>query len=130
MIEQRRYKRSPFQLTARVLLVGESRQEEREPVRSRCRDISNGGLSFYASSRFARGDVVRLTILLPETRVYKEKKKDVDSITVLAKVMYSSYMAEKKRYLTGVQFLNIYQADYDFLCSYIVDTMADSRGFL
>lgn len=129
MVEKRKHKRTPFSLEMEIFKVTESKEEEGSNIRCKCRDISDGGLSFYSLKHFVKGDVLRVRVILSESRVYEEEKGNIDSIGLLAKVMYSRQSPEKQCQLTGVQFLNIYQQDYDTLCSYIVDTMSDNKRF-
>ena len=129
MVEKRKYKRSPFHLKAEVVPISEALEEEGNPIHCSCRDLSNGRLSFISQVQLCKGDIVRTKIILPETRVYKGKETSIDSVSIVAKVMYSNILDKEKNVLTGIKFLNIYKQDYDMLCSYIVDTMSDSKQF-
>jgi len=129
MIEKRKHKRSPFHLETVVVTVSETLEEEGSPIHCQCRDLSNGGLSFFSPVQLQKGDIVRVRIILPESRVYKGKETNIDSISIIAKVMYSKILHEQQNSLTGIQFLNIYQQDFDILCSYIVDTMRDKKQY-
>ena len=130
MNEKRQHKRSPFYLETEVFKIAETQREEESSLHCKCRDISNGGLSFYSSRQYGKGDVVRVRIKLPESSVNQESGKNVDSISVLAKVMYSNMLAEEQCSVTGIQFLNIYQQDFDILCSFIVDRMSENKSFV
>ena len=129
MKEKRRYSRSPFHLETDVHKVSNDSQKIKQSIRCKCKDISDGGFSFFSEEYFKKGDIVRAMFLLPKSRAYEEVG-DEESIKVLAKVMYSRQVGNQEQCLTGLKFLNIYQQDYELLCSYIVDTMGNRSQYI
>ena len=118
--EKRKHKRFPFHLTTEICKIAGGEDQGINYISCTCRDISNGGLSFYSFEQFERGDILRVRVIFPESRFMKEKSKEDNTLHFLAKVMYSRFTATEEFNLTGIEFLNIYQGDYDILCSYLV----------
>ncbi len=128
-IEKRKHKRLAFNLKTEICRVADIEKEDGKYVDSTCRDISDGGLSFYSSEEYKRGDIVRSKVILPESRWRTEGEEKTDTILFLAKVIYSRFIPTNECTLTGIEFLNIYQQDYDILCSYLVEVMAEKTSF-
>ena len=84
------------------------------------RDISGGGLSFYGNSLYPDFSLLRLHIPLDGDASQPEKV-----IKVMGKVMWSR---RKKNnvdgYATGVQFLNIYEGDFELLEKYVQENVS------
>ena len=79
------------------------------------RDISGGGLSFYGNSLYREYSLLRLHIPL-----LAGVSQPQDAIKVVAKVMWSRRKKDDtESYATGVQFLNIYEGDFELLEEYV-----------
>jgi len=79
------------------------------------RDISGGGLSFYGNSLYPEYSLLRLHIPLPVDASLSQ-----NSIKVMGKVMWSRRKKDDtESYATGVQFLNIYEGDFELLEEYV-----------
>lgn len=129
MIEKRKYKRHPFHLETEVYRLADSNDLGGEFIRCRCRDISNGGLSFYSPQELKEGELIRVRIMLPASDFHEIDEELEESISILAKVIYSNCLPDDEGNLTGICFLNIYQQDFDILCSHIVENMSKSEDF-
>jgi len=83
------------------------------------RDISGGGLSFYGAMLYPDFSLLRLRI--PMKREYSLGTTPVgDTIKVMGKVMWSRRKKEDTMsYATGIQFLNIYEGDFERLEKFI-----------
>jgi c-di-GMP-binding flagellar brake protein YcgR len=107
---RRQHPRTPLDLDIEVSQVlAEGAHAADDIVRCKCRDISGGGISFYSMSSYASQSVLRLHIPLDHTH-----------IKVMGKVMWGKQLPTDPTFVTGVQFLNIYEQDFDTLCSYIM----------
>ncbi len=127
--EKRKHKRFSFHLTTEICKIAAAEDQGLKYITCTCRDISNGGLSFFSFKQFERGDILRVRVILSESRFMKEKNKEDNTLHFLAKVMYSRFAVSEEFNLTGVEFLNIYQGDYDILCSYLVEVMGENKSF-
>lgn len=79
------------------------------------RDISGGGLSFYGNSLYPDYSLLRLHIPLEGGDSQSE-----EAIKVMGKVLWSRKKKDDaERYATGVQFLNIYEGDFELLEKYV-----------
>lgn len=108
--ERRKHPRTPLDLEIEVSrLQSEDAVEPFHISRCRCRDISGGGISFFSQDVYASQSILRLHIPL-----------DNLNIKVMGKVMWSKQMGEPATSVTGVQFLNIYEQDFETLCAYIM----------
>ena len=107
--ERRQHPRTPLDLDIEVCQVlSDNAQKIENSVRCKCRDISGGGISFYSMSSYPLHSVLRLHVLLDDI-----------NIKVMGKVMWGKQLPTAPNFLTGVQFLNIYEHDFNMLCSYI-----------
>lgn len=127
--EKRKHKRIPFHLTTEISKIAAVEDQGLKYITCTCRDISNGGLSFFSFEQFERGDILRVRVIFPESRFKKEEDREDHALHLLAKVMYSRVVATEEFNLTGVEFLNIYQGDYDILCSYLVEVMGENKSY-
>jgi c-di-GMP-binding flagellar brake protein YcgR len=108
--ERRQYPRTPLDLDIEVCQVlSDNEQCAENGVRCKCRDISSGGISFYSMSSYPLHSVLRLHVLLDDI-----------NIKVMSKVMWGKQLPTAPTFITGVQFLNIYEHDFNTLCSYIM----------
>ena len=107
--DRRRYPRTPLDLEIEIRqLLSEDQQAVEDPQLCKCRDIGGGGLSFYSMHSYPLQSVLRLHIPL-----------DGFHIKVMGKVMWRKKLPAAPDYVTGVQFLNIYEHDLNTLCSYV-----------
>ncbi|MCX5870497.1 MAG: PilZ domain-containing protein [Deltaproteobacteria bacterium] len=108
--ERRQHRRTPLDLDIEVSQVlSDNIQYIEDSVCCKCRDISCGGISFYSMNSFPLHSILRLHVLLD----------DID-IKVMGKVMWEKQLPAASTFVTGVQFLNIYEHDFNMLCSYIM----------
>lgn len=84
----------------------------------RARDVSGGGVSFYAATRFENDSVLRLRIPLGGSQA-SHGKMDKKLLKVMGKVMWSRKNSSESNFVTGVQFLNIYEQDFQILSEYV-----------
>lgn len=110
LTERRRHPRTPLDLEIEVSqLLSEESTEAHHITLCRCRDISGGGISFFSQTPYETHSILRLYIPL-----------EVLNIKVMGKVMWSKQLTDPSSAVTGVKFLNIYEQDFDTLCSYIM----------
>lgn len=84
------------------------------------RDISGGGLSFYGNALYADYSLLRLHIPLNGDASQTE-----DVIKVMGKVTWSRRKKnDAEGYATGVQFLNIYEGDFELLEKYVQENIS------
>ena len=108
--ERRQHPRTPFDLSIEVCQVlSDDMQCAEDSIDCKCRDISCGGISFYSINSYPLHSILRLHVLLD----------DID-IKVMGKVMWGKQLLAASTFVTGVQFLNIYEHDFNILCSYIM----------
>jgi len=108
--ECRQHRRTPLDLDIEVCQVlSDNMQCTEDSVGCRCRDISCGGISFYSMNAYPLHSLLRLHVLID----------DID-IKVMGKVMWGKQLPAASTFVTGVQFLNIYEHDFNMLCSYIM----------
>jgi c-di-GMP-binding flagellar brake protein YcgR len=108
--DRRQHPRTPLDLDIEVSQVlAEGAQDVENIIRCKCRDISGGGISFYSMHPYASQSVLRLHIPLDHTH-----------IKVMGKVTWGKQLPTDPTFVTGVQFLNIYEHDFEVLCSYIM----------
>jgi len=107
--DRRKYLRTPLDLEIEVSqILSEDPQLVENILCCKCRDISGDGISFYSMSSYPMQSVLRLHIPL-----------DNIHIKVMGKIMWSKKLPTAPTYVTGVQFLNIYEEDFQTLCSYV-----------
>lgn len=107
--DRRRYPRTPLDLEIEIRQLLSEGQQPVEDIHScKCRDIGGGGLSFYSMHSYPLQSVLRLHIPLDDLH-----------IKVMGKVMWCKKQPTAPDYVTGVQFLNIYEQDLETLCSYV-----------
>lgn len=108
--DRRKYPRTPLDLEIEVgRILSEDESVNVESIRCKCRDISGGGISFYSMNAYPLQSVLRLQIPLDDL-----------NIKVMGKVMWSKRLPSTPSYIAGVEFLNIYEQDFNVLCSYIM----------
>jgi c-di-GMP-binding flagellar brake protein YcgR len=121
--ERREYCRAPLPLTIGVsVLAADEENTSGTGVSCRGRDISGGGISFYSTARYMYGNVLRIRIALPgsESTAYPTEGR---LLQLMGSVMWSKKDSDKERYITGIQFLNIYEDDFNLLSDYVKNTM-------
>ncbi len=83
------------------------------------RDISGGGLSFYGDSLYPEFSLLRLCIPM-NSEPFMGTTPGKDIIKVMGKVMWSRKKKDNVTgYATGVQFLNIYEGDFQKLEDFV-----------
>jgi c-di-GMP-binding flagellar brake protein YcgR len=108
--DRREYPRTPIDLQIEVVQILPEGLPPVEGIgRYTCRDISGGGISFYSMNSFPSQSILRLHLSLDEL-----------NIKVMGKVMWSKQLVVAPSCVIGVQFLNIYEQDFNALCSYIM----------
>ncbi len=107
--ENRQHPRIPIDLDIEVSQVlSDNMQCIEGSVRCKCRDISSGGISFYSINLYPLHSLLRLHVLLDDINV-----------KVMGKVIWVKQLSSAPTFKLGVQFLNIYEDDFNMLCSYI-----------
>ena len=100
-------------------LPGDDAEADISVLSCTARDISGGGLSFYGNMLYPEYSLLRLRIPMngdPKS----EDTKTRDIIKVMGKVMWSRKKKDDaKCYATGVQFLNIYEGDFQVLEQFV-----------
>ncbi|MBU1140730.1 MAG: PilZ domain-containing protein [Proteobacteria bacterium] len=118
-LERREHNRVFFDIVLDVcLLTVDDSGGDFRLLSCRGRDISGGGLSFYAENRYPPDSLLRLRIPLNDNKLSGENE-DNNMLKVMGKVMWSKKNGEDSTYVTGVQFLNIYEQDYHILKDYV-----------
>ena len=97
------------------LLPGDDSAADLSILYCTARDISGGGLSFYGNALYPDYSLLRLHIPL------QAGASEADGvIKVMGKVMWSRRKKnDAEGYATGVQFLNIYDGDFELLEKYV-----------
>lgn len=120
LAERREHTRALLDIILEVcLLTDKDSDGDFSLVPCRARDISGGGLSFYAKDRYPPEALLRLRIPLDST-ISLSKKENSNLLKVMGKVMWCKRNGEDNTYITGVQFLNIYEQDYHLLKNYVL----------
>ncbi len=115
--ERREYRRVPLDMDIGVsLLEPETERSNSSGVSCRGRDISGGGISFYGSIRYENGNILRLRIALGDS----VSGSATSAIRVMGNVMWCKKHSDTDGYVTGVQFLNIYEDDFNSLNEYVL----------
>ena len=97
------------------LVPGDDSAADLSILHCTARNISGGGLSFYGKSLYPEYSLLRLCIPLPAGVSQPQK-----AIKVMGKVMWSRRKKDDtESYATGVQFLNIYEGDFELLELYV-----------
>ncbi len=118
-VERREHSRAHLDITLEVcLLNGEDSCGDFPLLPCRGRDISGGGLSFYAERRYLPDALLRLRIPL-HNAISSEQTGHNNLLKVMGKVMWCKRNGTANSYVIGVQFLNIYEQDYHFLNTYV-----------
>lgn len=95
-------------------------------VSCRGKDVSGGGVSFYGQTRYHNESLLRLRIPLAD----KEKAQSPESVKllkVMGKVMWCKKDSDLNNYVTGVQFLNIYEQDFKILVDFVQAHLDDGK---
>lgn len=118
-VERREHSRALLDIALEVcLLSGEGAESEFSLLPCLGRDISGGGISFYAKDRYPPESLLRLRIPLNKSISLGQKDSN-HLLKVMGKVMWCKRNDETETYIIGVQFLNIYEQDYHFLNNYV-----------
>lgn len=113
--ERRAYQRATLDREIEVcLLPGEEAEGELSLIACQGRDISGGGVSFFSTSKYPNESLVRMRIPLNNGDSQEISSGD-DLLKVLGKVVWCKKNGERKTYVVGVRFLNIYEQDYQML---------------
>lgn len=121
--ERRVYGRVPLPLTigVSILAAEDEYHVSATGISCRGRDISGGGISFYGATRYANGNILRIRIALPG-KAASPSTTEGTLLQVMGNVMWSKKDSDSESYVTGVQFLNIYEDDFGLLNEYVQDT--------
>lgn len=120
--DRREYRRVPLDMDIGVsLLESEVEESDSSGVSCRGRDISGGGISFYGTTRYQNGNILRLRIALDETVSGTSRS----ALRVMGNVIWCKKHSDTDGYVTGVQFLNIYEDDFHSLSEYVLKILKD-----
>ncbi len=118
--ERRLYLRVPMPLEMEVFLLSDSGKTKRNITSQQCqgRDISKGGVSFFANIQYQPDELLRLRISF-NPHDLSQKNSSAKLLKVMGKVMWCRKSEEENRFVTGVEFLNIYEDDFHYLREYV-----------
>jgi c-di-GMP-binding flagellar brake protein YcgR len=118
-VEKRIYSRVPIDMDIEVShLPGDNSNSNLTVISCRGRDVSEGGVSFLGQSRYASESLLRLIIPLCNSKL-SEPTDDTTLLKVMGKVIWCKKNTATNSYVTGVQFLNIYEKDFHILNEYV-----------
>lgn len=117
--ERRVYSRASIDMAIEVCHLQKEGPSSEFPIFScRGRDVSGGGVSFYGQNRYQNESILRLGIPLSD----KQKSPQTDCVKILkvmGTVMWCKKNLDRNCYVTGVQFLNIYEQDLKLLIEFV-----------
>ncbi len=117
-VERRQYSRVPLDLEIEIYHIHDGDPDPGvSAVPCRGRDVSGGGISFYGRSRYEHENLLRLQI--PLQLEEQPENENIGSLKVMGKVVWCKKQPESGDYLTGVQFLNIYEQDLKILNDFV-----------
>ncbi|MEN8188314.1 MAG: PilZ domain-containing protein [Thermodesulfobacteriota bacterium] len=121
-MKNRAHPRLLFQASIEVRLLSEESSDSRQEVRE-CwsRDLSAGGLSFADSRPHRLDNVLRITVSFGAPGDSSQESGQ-DEFHAMAKVVWCSKF-ETDSYAVGVEFLNIYEEDFQFLRDYVLQKL-------
>ncbi|AGF79345.1 PilZ domain-containing protein [Desulfocapsa sulfexigens DSM 10523] len=118
-VERRAYCRVSIDMDIEVCHIQDEGQSfDLSVILCRGRDVSGGGISFYGHIRYTNESLLRLQIPL-STKESTSRTDGVRLLKVLGKVMWCKKNIDTNSYVTGVQFLNIYEQDFKILVDYV-----------
>lgn len=90
----------------------------------RGRDVSGGGVSFFGECRYPQQGLLRLQIPLRPPG-FPEGGVDLgpSCLKVMGTVRWCKKNSAEDRYVTGVQFLPIYEEDFQLLTDYLLKAL-------
>jgi hypothetical protein len=117
-VERRQHKRVPLDMEIDVCHLTDKVEADLSIISCRGRDVSESGVSFFGETRYPYESVLRLSfpIQSPENT---NDDNDHGHLKVMGKVMWCKKRVAEKSYVTGVQFLNIYEKDFQILSDYV-----------
>jgi c-di-GMP-binding flagellar brake protein YcgR len=117
--ERRKYERVALDLEMEVSLLSDPGSDASlSSHQCKGRDISGGGVSFFANSQFQPESLLRLRIAFEPQQVPVDASSE-KLLKVMGKVMWSRKNSGSDNYITGVEFLNIYDDDFHYLLEYV-----------
>jgi c-di-GMP-binding flagellar brake protein YcgR len=120
-VERREYERVSIAMDIEVYhLHGENSNSDLSVISCRGRDVSGGRVSFYGQIRYQNEGLFRLRIPLC-SRKSSGQAAAAKLLKVMGKVVWCKKKEATNRYVTGVQFLNIYEQELYLLNGYIQD---------
>lgn len=124
--ERRQHIRVPMNLEIEVILLSDNGNSNGEISSQKCqgRDISGGGVSFFSSTQYLPETLLRLCVSFSRQQL-PTLKTSTKSLKVMGKVMWCKRGEEKDMYIAGVEFLNIYEDDFNYLVDYVNNNVAD-----
>ncbi len=127
-VERRQYNRVPLDMKIEIYHIHDGEPDpEASAAPCRGRDVSGGGISFYSKSRHKHDNLLRLQIpLQPEEH---PECDPVGFLKVMGKVVWCKKQPERGEYLTGVQFLNIYEKDFEILNDFVQNRLHEREPF-
>ncbi len=121
--KKRVHPRIPFKESIQIRPLTDDKNKEELALQScQCHDISGGGLSVYVEQAYPREVVFRLLIPLNKEAGHL-KHESKNTLQIIGKVMWCKEV-KLNSYIIGIQFLNIYKDDFQFLCEYVIEELA------
>ncbi len=118
--ERRQFARVSMDLEMEVFLLSDTNNGNGDISSLQChgRDISGGGVSFFTDTQFKPESLLRLRISFDAFRS-STQTPPIKLLKVMGKVMWCRKNDEKKDYIAGVEFLNIYEDDFKYLLEFV-----------
>ncbi len=118
--ERRKYERVSMDLEMEVSLLSDPGSDASlSSHQCKGRDISEGGVSFFANNQFEPESLLRLRIGFESRDKTPVDETSEKMLKVMGKVMWSRKNNGSENYITGVEFLNIYDDDFHYLLEYV-----------
>lgn len=127
-VERRGHSRVPLNMEVEVCLLSDNESKaDLSIISCRARDVSEGGVSFVGEACYQNESLLRLRISLCSTAglVNKTEAETKALLKVMGKVMWCKKNGNGANYVTGVQFLNIYEQDFQILNDYVQKQLVD-----
>jgi len=120
-IDRREHDRVPMNMEIEVCLLPDDETKADLSISScRGRDVSEGGVSFVGERRYQQKSLLRLRIFLSTASLVGTGEPETKALLKgMGKVMWCKKNGDNMHYVTGVQFLNIYEKDFQTLNKYV-----------
>lgn len=119
--ERRGHYRVPLNMDIEVCLLSEEGSKaDLSIISCRGRDVSEGGVSFIGETCYQQQSLLRLRIPLSSIGFQDESEAEAELLLkVMGKVVWCKKNGDRTDFITGVQFLNIYEQDFKILNEYV-----------